>query len=80
MKLSTRDRVNINRMIRTETVYGLPLSEVTQEIFEAFDEEEIKTLYIVTSMLQWKCFDDITSEHFPEDANQYLKKFTLKSN
>lgn len=78
MKLSAEDRVIINRMIKSETLYGLPLSEITEDMFDALDEEDIKTLYIVTSMLQWNCFDEMSREHFPEDAHNYLKKYTIK--
>lgn len=80
MKLSTMERLQLVNMIETQTFYGIPIEEVTQELLEELEADEARILYIIASMLGWEMRDKQSQEEYPYDAENYLKKFTLKSN
>ena len=77
MKLTAAERNHLNEMIDTQTFYGIPLEQVTQEILEEIDHTEARTLYIVACMLGWDMRDKESLDHFPYEAEEYLKKFQL---
>ena len=78
MKLSVSERRSLNEMIDTHTFFGIPLEEVDQELLEAIDAEEARVLYIVACMLGWDFRDRESFDHYPYEAEEYLRKFALK--
>lgn len=77
MKLSPLERVHLNKMIDSQTFFGIPIEEVTEELLEAIDTDEARVLYIVASMLGLEARDKESYDHFPYEAEEYLKKFRL---
>ena len=76
--LNSKEKRAIKEMIRTETLFGVPLSEVTPEYFELLTEEEMRVLFVVSSMLHWQCLDNIVWEEPPDEAFFLLQKYQLK--
>lgn len=78
MKLSTMERLQLVSMIETQTFYGIPIEEVTQELLEELDASDARILYIIASMLGWDVRDKESYDIYPFEAENYLKKYTLK--
>ena len=78
MKLSTMERLQLVSMIETQTFYGIPIEEVTQELLEELDASDARILYIIASMLGWDVRDKESYDNYPFEAENYLKKYTLK--
>jgi hypothetical protein len=77
-RLSSLERDDLNMMIETHTFYGIPLEDVSPDILHEIDNDETVVLYIVACMLGWEVRDRDSFEHYPHEAEQYLKKFLLK--
>lgn len=78
MKLSTIERLQLVNMIETQTFYGIPIEQVTQELLEELDSEDTRILYIIASMLGWDVRDKDSYDNYPYEAEEFLKKFQLK--
>lgn len=78
MKLSSLERAHLNKMIDSQTFFGIPIEEVTAELLEAIDTDEARVLYIVACMLGLEVRDKESFDHYPYEAEAYLKKFMLQ--
>ena len=78
MKLTPVEKAHLNKMIDSQTFFGMPIEEVTAELLEAIDTEEARVLYIVASMLGLEVRDKQSYDHYPYEAEEYLKKFRLQ--
>lgn len=78
MRLTSKERSDLKTMIETHTFFGIPIEEIDQEIMEMIDTNEARVLYIVASMLGWEVRDKESFDQYPYEAEEYLKKFTLK--
>lgn len=77
MKLSVIERHNLNEMIKTQTFYGIPLEQITQDVLEEIDASEARILYVVSCMIGWEVRDYESFDFYPYEAEEYLKKFSL---
>lgn len=66
-------------MIDTQSFYGIPLQEVTADIIHDMDADSARELYVVASMLGWDARDKQVNDHYPYEAEEYLRKFRKHS-
>lgn len=78
MRLTADERAMLTEMIDTHTFYGIPLEDVTINMLEDIDAEDTRVLYIVACMVGCEMRDKESFDHFPYDAEEYLKRFRLQ--
>ncbi len=78
MKLTKHRRKELQHMIETYTFNGIPLSEMGVEYLDEIDQDDVRTLYIISYMLGYDSIDKDSYVHYPYAAEEYLKKFRLK--
>lgn len=77
MRLTEKKRQQLIDMIESQTFFGLSLGEISVDILDEIDEDDVRDLYIVTYMLGCEIRDIESYEQFPYEACEYLKKFRL---
>jgi hypothetical protein len=77
MRLTKKKREELLDMIDSQTFYGVPLGDISVDIIDEVDEQDVRDLYIVAYMLGCEVKDRESFDHFPYEANEYLKKFRV---
>ena len=77
MRLSSRERADLLDMIDTHTFYRIPLEQVTPDILEEIDADDARVLYIIACMIGCEYRDKESMDHYPYEAEEYLRKFRL---
>jgi hypothetical protein len=52
----------LEEMIQNQIFYGIPISEISSDMLDDMDNEDLRTFYIIVNMLHWEAIDDLTKE------------------
>lgn len=54
-----RKASELEEMIEHEMFYGIPISEISEDMMDSMDEDELREFYVVVNMLHWKAIDSM---------------------
>ena len=52
----------LEEMIQNQIFYGIPISEISSDMLDDMDNEDLRTFYIIVNMLHREAIDDLTKE------------------
>jgi len=52
----------LEEMIQNQIFYGIPISEISSDMLDDMDNEDLRTFYIIVNMLHWEAIDDLTKK------------------
>jgi len=55
--MDSRKALKLEEMIETQSFYGIPISEIDDDMMEEMDNDELRELYVIVNMLHWKEID-----------------------